>query len=234
MAASRRQFWNIVRRDRRRRLVARLGNAELRQGRTDSNRPHDTSRRAGAFPQRLGRSRLWTLTSAGAIAEAVLARSRADATEVIVTQRASDADPLHPRARPPERRSDRTRAIRVRAIVDGRTGIAATNALDAAALDTVAARAIEIALLAPRESDPPVLAASGSAVAPAGAYVPATAAAGPDRTGAHRRRDLRPARPTACWCIGLCDDLERRLDDRDLARARRIRSTAPMRARTSR
>ena len=45
-------------------LVVRVGNAELRQGRTDANRPHDASRRAGALPQRRGRSRLWTLTSA--------------------------------------------------------------------------------------------------------------------------------------------------------------------------
>jgi predicted Zn-dependent protease len=44
----------------------------------------------------------------------------------------------------------------------------------------VTARAAEIALLAPRESIPPVLAGGGNPVAaPAGAYVPVTAAAGP-------------------------------------------------------
>jgi len=114
----------------------------------------------------------------GAIAEAVLARSRADATEVSVESTRLGLTRFTHEA--VNQNIDQTNtSVRVRAIVDGRIGIAATNALDAAALDTVAARAVEIALLAPRESNLPVLAASGSAVAPAGAFVPATAAAGP-------------------------------------------------------
>jgi PmbA protein len=113
-----------------------------------------------------------------AVAGAVLARSRADATEVSVeTTRLGLTRFTHEAV---NQNVDQTNtALRVRAVIDGRVGIAATNAFDPAALDAVAARAVEIALLAPRESIPPVLAGSSSASAPAGAFVAATAAAGP-------------------------------------------------------
>jgi PmbA protein len=114
-----------------------------------------------------------------AVAGAVLRRSRADATEVsIETSRLGLTRFTHETV---NANIDQTNtSVRVRAVVDGRIGIAATNAFDAAALDAVAARAVEIALLAPRESTPPILAAAGSADTPAGAFVAATAEAGPD------------------------------------------------------
>jgi predicted Zn-dependent protease len=114
-----------------------------------------------------------------AIAAAVLTRSRADAAEVsIETSRLGLTRFTHEAV---NQNVDQTNTcVRVRAVVDGRIGIAATNAFEGAALDAVAARAVEIALLAPRETIPPVLAGSGSIAAPGGAFVPATAAAGPD------------------------------------------------------
>ena len=115
-----------------------------------------------------------------AVADAVLARSRADATEVsIETSRLGLTRFTHETV---NQNIDQTNtSLRVRAVVDGRVGIAATNAFDASALDAVAARAVEIALLAPRESTPPVLAGNAAADAPAGAFVAATAAAGPEQ-----------------------------------------------------
>jgi PmbA protein len=114
-----------------------------------------------------------------AVAQTVIARSRADGTEVTVeTSRLGLTRFTHETV---NQNVDQTNtSVRVRAIVDGRIGIAATNALDPVALDAVAARAVEIALLAPRESIPPVLAGSSSAAAPAGAFFAATAAAGAD------------------------------------------------------
>jgi PmbA protein len=114
-----------------------------------------------------------------AIAGAVLARSRADGTEVNVeTSRLGLTRFTHEAV---NQNVDQTNtSVRVRAVIDGRVGIAATNALDAAALEAVAARAVEIALLAPRESIPPLLAGSNAVTVPAGAFIPATAAAGPD------------------------------------------------------
>jgi PmbA protein len=118
-----------------------------------------------------------------AVAGAVLARSRADATEVsIETSRLGLTRFTHEAV---NQNIDQTNtSIRVRAVVDGRIGIAATNAFDAGAIDAVAARAVEIALLAPRERTPPVLADDAAADTPAGAFVTGTAAAGPE----HRAR----------------------------------------------
>jgi PmbA protein len=113
------------------------------------------------------------------VTEAVLDRSRADATEVSVeTSRLGLTRFTHEAV---NQNIDQTNtSVRVRAVVDGRIGIAATNAFNGAALDAVASRAVEIARLAPRERIPPVLAGSASAVGPADAFVAATAAAGPD------------------------------------------------------
>jgi len=113
-----------------------------------------------------------------AVAGAVLARSRADDTEVTVaTSHQALTRFTHETVNQNIDQTDTS--IRVRAIVDGRIGIATTNALDDDALGAVAARAYEIALLAPRESIPPTLAGTSAAPTSAGAFVPATAAASP-------------------------------------------------------
>jgi predicted Zn-dependent protease len=114
-----------------------------------------------------------------AVAQAVLAHSRADGTEVTVAaSRQGLTRFTHETINQNIDAADRS--VRVRSIVAGRVGVAATNAFDDGALAAVAARAHAIALLAPRESTPPILAQADCAAAPAGAFVPATAAATPD------------------------------------------------------
>jgi PmbA protein len=113
-----------------------------------------------------------------AVAQTVLARSRSDDTEVSVeTHRQALTRFTHEAV---NQNVDQTNtSIRVRSAVDGRVGIAATNAFDTDALNAVAERAYEIALLAPRESTPPTFAGPSADAAPAGAFVAATAAAPP-------------------------------------------------------
>ncbi len=113
------------------------------------------------------------------LAEHVLGRSRADATEVTVTTTHHALTRFtHEAVNQNIDQSDT--AVRVRAIVDGRIGIAATNAFDDATLDATVARAHDVATFAPRESIMPVLAGDAATVAPPGAFVAATAAATPD------------------------------------------------------
>jgi predicted Zn-dependent protease len=136
-----------------------------------------------------------------ALAERVLARSRADATEAIVT---SDHRALtrfthefiHQNV------DVENVAIRVRAIVDGRTGVASTNATDDAAIDTVVQRAMEIAAFAPRSSEPPLLAAYADVTVPTGAYVAATANATPDERAHVAAAIFEQATSNGCWCSG--------------------------------
>jgi PmbA protein len=120
-----------------------------------------------------------TADERAAVALAVLAQSSADATEVTVESTQLGLTRFtHEAVNQTVDQTDTT--LRVRAIVDGRIGIAATNAFDADARAVVTARAREIALLAPRESFPPVLAGEHPAVTPPGAFDAATAAATPD------------------------------------------------------
>jgi predicted Zn-dependent protease len=120
-----------------------------------------------------------TADERSAVAQAVLAQTHADAAEVTVeAMRQALTRFTHETVNANLDQGDTT--VRVRAIVDGRIGIAATNAFDDDALAAVAARAREIALLAPRESTPPTVAGAGAAHAPPGAFVDATAAATPE------------------------------------------------------
>ena len=70
-------------------------------------------------------------------------------------------------------------AVRVRAIVAKRTGVASTNALDEASLQAVVAQAIETANLAPEDPDLVRLPSGGPVQTPEGAYVRETADAPP-------------------------------------------------------
>jgi predicted Zn-dependent protease len=75
--------------------------------------------------------------------------------------------------------AERDTSVRVRAIVDGRTGVAVTNELDDRSLAGVVERARAMAAFAPREDDPPRLVANAEAAAPPGAFVAETADASP-------------------------------------------------------
>jgi predicted Zn-dependent protease len=136
-----------------------------------------------------------------ALAARVLERSRADATEAIVT---SDHRALtrfthefiHQNV------DIENVAIRVRAIVDGRTGVASTNAGSDAAIDAVVQRAMDIAAFAPRPADPPVLAARADATAPPAAYVDATANATAEERANVAAAIFAQAAANGCWCSG--------------------------------
>jgi PmbA protein len=136
-----------------------------------------------------------------ALAERVLARSRADATEAIVT---SDHRALtrfthefiHQNV------DVENVAIRVRAIVDGRTGVASTNATDDAAIDAVVKRAAEIAAFSPRSAEPPLLSGYSDVTAPAGAYVDATAASTAEERAHIAGAIFEQAASNGCWCSG--------------------------------
>jgi PmbA protein len=136
-----------------------------------------------------------------ALAARILERSPADATEAIVT---SDHRALtrfthefiHQNV------DVENVAIRVRAIVDGHTGVASTNAVGDAAIDTVVKRALEIATFAPRKSESPVLASGGDVTASAGAYVEATANTTPDDRARVASAIFAQAASNECWCSG--------------------------------
>jgi PmbA protein len=136
-----------------------------------------------------------------ALAARVLERSRADATEAIVT---SDHRALtrfthefiHQNV------DIENLSIRVRAIVDGRTGVASTNAGDDAAIDAVIQRAMDIAAFAPRPADAPVLAALAEASAPPAAYIDATANATADERANVAAAIFAEASANGCWCSG--------------------------------
>jgi PmbA protein len=136
-----------------------------------------------------------------ALAARILERSRADATEAIVT---SDHRSLtrfthefiHQNV------DIENVAIRVRAIVDGRTGVASTNAISDDALDAVVKRALEIAAFAPRSSEPPVLAGRAGVTPPDAAYVEATANATPADRARVAAAIFEQATSNGCWCSG--------------------------------
>jgi predicted Zn-dependent protease len=119
-----------------------------------------------------------TADQRAAVAGAVLARSTADAAQVTVDfSRQGLTRFTHDTVTQNIDQTDTS--VHVRAIVGGRVGIAATNAFDDAALADVVAHATAIAKLAPRETIARQLAGPADALAPAGAFVPATAAATP-------------------------------------------------------
>jgi predicted Zn-dependent protease len=137
----------------------------------------------------------------GALADRVLARSRADATEVTVTsQHRALTRFTHETIHQNVDQSDVT--VRVRAIVDGRTGVASTNVRDDAALDEVVARAAQLASFAPREAQPPTVAGPASVAAPDGAWVDATAAATAEDRARVAARIFVHAQRSGCWSAG--------------------------------
>lgn len=135
------------------------------------------------------------------LAERVLAASRADATEVIVTSthraltrfthefvhQNVDVDDV---------------SVRVRAIVDGRSGVASSNASDESSLAAVAARARELATFAPREDNAPAVAGTATVTTPPGAYDDATAENMPDWRARVAERVFAHARENDCWSAG--------------------------------
>jgi len=136
-----------------------------------------------------------------ALAARVLACSRADATEAMIT---SDHRALtrftHEFVH--QNVDIENVSIRVRAIVDGRTGVASTNAGDDAAIEAVVRRAVEIAAFAPRAAEVPALAPHATFATPPAAYVDATATATAEQRASVASAIFNQATSNGCWCSG--------------------------------
>jgi PmbA protein len=90
----------------------------------------------------------------------------------------------------------------IRAIVDGRTGVAQTNLLDDAELHGAARRASAMARLAPRDPAQPSLPGHASYEPPNGAYANATASASAHTRAELCRRIFERAEREGCWPAG--------------------------------
>jgi predicted Zn-dependent protease len=136
-----------------------------------------------------------------ALAQRILAHAHADATEVIVTanRRALTRfthEFIHQNVDIDEV------GVRVRVVVDSRTGVAETNRTDDAAITSTLERAMHIAAFAPRDPDAPALAGAGAAFTPAGAFVDATVTAGADLRADVAARVFAQAQSHDCWSSG--------------------------------
>lgn len=137
-----------------------------------------------------------------ALAARLLADSAAEDTEVIVFD--SDArltrfthNAIH------QNLADANVVVRVRAIIDRRTGVAATNDVSRASLERVLARACELARLSPRDDHLAPLVEARRAPEPRGAYVPATADASAALRAGIARRIFDVAEHDRLWAAGF-------------------------------
>jgi len=136
-----------------------------------------------------------------ALAERTLARSRADATDVTVisSHRALSRftrETIHQNV------DEADVTVAVRAIVDGRVGIASTNARDGDALAAVNDRARELATLAPRDTLVPLVAEPAVVGAVPGAYVAQTAHASAERRAQIAAAMFARAKDAQLWSSG--------------------------------
>lgn len=114
-----------------------------------------------------------------ALARRVLARSSADQTEVLVAS-SDSALTRFTKGVANQNVASVDHQISIRAIVDNRTGVAATNRLDDESLANAVERAIEMARLAPSDPQQPPLPQGGATQAPPNAFVAQTAKASAD------------------------------------------------------
>lgn len=136
-----------------------------------------------------------------AIAQRVLDRSRADATEVLV---ASERDELTRFTQNSIHQNVARRdvTVHVRTIVGNRTGVAAVNRFDDEALQAAIDDAIAMAKLAPADPDLAPFPAGGPFTAPEGAYAGATAEATPALRAAICDDIFTVAERYGYWCAG--------------------------------
>jgi predicted Zn-dependent protease len=136
-----------------------------------------------------------------ALAERVLERSHADATEAIVSgahralsrfthetiHQSVDVDDV---------------VIRVRVVRDGRSGVATANARDDRSIDDAVERALALAAVAPPAAEAPELAGPATVATPPGAYVAATAQAGARERAGVAARIFEHAQEHGYWSSG--------------------------------
>ncbi|MBV8637957.1 MAG: TldD/PmbA family protein [Candidatus Eremiobacteraeota bacterium] len=136
-----------------------------------------------------------------AIARRVLAASNADQTEVIVS--ASNSALTRFTHGVSNQNVDAIDVnVSVRAIVDGRTGVAATNRTSDADLEELVRRAIDMAPFAPADPLQPALPQGGSVTAPEGAFDEATSRADAFARAQICDSILTEADETGYWCAG--------------------------------
>lgn len=136
------------------------------------------------------------------LARDVLERSPADETEVLV----SDSDASLTRFTHEVSNQNVAASgveLSVRAIVDGRTGVASTNAFDALSLQQLVERATAMARLAPKDPLQPPLPAGKAQPAPPDSFSRATAAAAPEQRAAMCDSLFSAAESGGCWCAGF-------------------------------
>jgi predicted Zn-dependent protease len=136
-----------------------------------------------------------------AIARRAVERSRADQTEVRVSS-SDEALTRFAHGISNQNVAGDDATIAVRAIVDGRTGVAASNDLSDASVDALLERAREMALFAPSDPLVPALPSGGPTPAPAGCYVDATALADPRERAAVCDAIIGHAEGARYWCSG--------------------------------
>ncbi len=135
------------------------------------------------------------------LAHAVLERSRAERTEVLVHDDAQaltrfNHDVIHQNV------ASSIVRVAVRAIAGDRIGVASTTALDGASLDAVATRALELAALTRPDPLRAVLPQPSAYAKSANAYATATRDATPDLRARHTSDILRTARDAQVWSAG--------------------------------
>jgi predicted Zn-dependent protease len=136
------------------------------------------------------------------VAERVLALSPADETEVMVWSARNELtrfthNGVHQNV------ADSNFAVKVRAIVGKRTGVATGNLLEQADLQRLVERAVEMAKLAPEDPELPPLPKGGEAEMPEGAYVRETATASPHLRAQMCDAVFRTAEESDYWCAGF-------------------------------
>jgi predicted Zn-dependent protease len=136
-----------------------------------------------------------------ALARRVLALSGTDETEVLVSSEASGLtrfthNGIHQNV------AEADVSVRVRTVVDQRTGVASTNRLDHASLREVVARALAMSRLAPRDEAFPGLPSGGPVAHSEGAFVPATAAATPALRASLAAEVFTVATRAGLWAAG--------------------------------
>jgi len=136
-----------------------------------------------------------------ALARRAVERSRADQTEVLVSS-ADTALTRFTRGISNQNVAADDVTVSVRAIVDGRTGVASSDDSAAASIDALVARACEMASFAPRDEMRGPLPAGGPSEAPPNCYIEATADAEPDARAAVCDAIMRRAEGAGYWCAG--------------------------------
>ncbi len=136
-----------------------------------------------------------------AIARRALERSSADQTEVRISS-GDDALTRFTHGISNQNLAASNVSVAVRAIVDGRTGVAAANDLSDASIDALLARARELASFAPRDEGVPTLPAGGPTQTPPGAFVETTACADPSARAQVCDAIIAHAERSQYWCAG--------------------------------